>query len=226
MLRANVSVVEADGTVTKINAPGPTLTEDEIHSLLGSAIKAADGARWLAASGSLPPGAPVDLYGELTAAVHRSDCRIAVDTSGEPLARALQAQPDVCKPNAEELAELVRRPLPTFAAVVEAADEVRDRGAGAVLVSLGRDGAVLVDGGGVSHAHVPPLTPVSNVGAGDATLAGFLAAGGAGHVALRQAVAWGTAAVRLPGSAMPTPGDVDLEEVRVTPVDPDRRLTQ
>jgi 1-phosphofructokinase len=55
----------------------------------------------------------------------------------------------------------------------------------------------------------------STVGAGDATLAGFLAAGGAGPDALRQAVAYGAAACRLPGSAMPGPHEIDLHDVRV-----------
>ena len=225
-LRANVSVVEVDGTVTKINAPGPTLTGDEINALVNVVSKAAHGAAWLAACGSLPPGAPAGLYGDITVAVRGVGCRVAVDTSGEALGAAARAGPDVCKPNADELAELVRRPLPTLGAVVDAAEELRGRGVGAVLVSLGRDGAVLVDDDGAAHAQSSPLTPVSNVGAGDATLAGFLAAGGAGRVALRQAVAWGAAAVRLPGSAMPTPDCIDVEEVRVTPVDRGRLLVQ
>jgi 1-phosphofructokinase len=79
----------------------------------------------------------VRLYGELTVAVRSLGCRVAVDTSGEPLGTALLTGPGVCKPNADELAELVGRRLPALAAVVHAAQQVRSWGLGAVLVSLG-----------------------------------------------------------------------------------------
>jgi 1-phosphofructokinase len=60
--------------------------------------------------------------------------------------------------------------------------------------------------------------PRSTVGAGDALLAGFLAAGGRGPAALKEAVAWGAAAVSLPGSRMPRPIDIDRAAVRITPL--------
>jgi len=223
-VRSNVSVIEPDGTVTKLNAPGPRLTADEVDGLSKTVVAELDGVDWVVASGSLPPGVPDDFYARLAADVHAAGVRIAIDTSGAPLEVALAARPDVCKPNAEELAAAVGRELSTFGEVVEAAQEFRRRGAAAVLVSLGRHGALLVDGQQASHAETPPLVPLSNVGAGDATLSGFLAAGGQGPDALRQAVAWGAAAVRLPGTAMPTPGDVDVDVVRVDVVDPDRSL--
>src|SRR5439155_277254 len=63
--RANISIVEPDGTVTKINEPGPELTADEFNALTHATLRAAAGADWLAASGSLPPGAPPDFYARL-----------------------------------------------------------------------------------------------------------------------------------------------------------------
>ncbi|MFK4593803.1 fructose-1-phosphate kinase PfkB-like protein [Streptomyces pristinaespiralis] len=120
------------------------------------------------------------------------------------------------KPNAEELAEAVGRPLATVGDAVKAAEELRDRGAGAVLASLGADGQLLVDDTGVWFGHAPADAVRSNVGAGDASLAGFLTAGGAGPAALAAAVAHGTAAVQLPGSVMPSPADLDPEAVTVT----------
>lgn len=225
-IRTNVSLVEPNATVTKINAPGPELIDDEPDALRKSTVASLDGATWVAACGSLPPGAPVDLYAALIRDVHDEEVSVAVDTSGAPLAAAITAAPDVIKPNAEELAAVVGRELDTFGDVVTAAGELRDRGVGRVLVSLGRDGAVLVDDAGAVHAETPPLIPRSNVGAGDATLAGFLAAGGRGAEALRSAVAWGAAAVGLPGTAMPGPEDVDITAVQVRDVDRDRRLNE
>ena len=223
-VRTNVSLVEPDGTVTKINAPGPQLTPDELDAQNKTTIASLDGAAWVAACGALPPGAPADLYARLTRDVHAAGVRIAVDTSGAPLTAVIAARPDVLKPNAEELAALTGANLTTFGDVVAAAEEVRGAGVLAILVSLGRHGAVLVDKSGAVHAESSPVIPKSNVGAGDATLAGFLAGGGVGPDALRTAVAWGTAAVRLPGTAMPGPEDIDVSAMNIDTVNPDRQL--
>jgi 1-phosphofructokinase len=85
-----------------------------------------------------------------------------------------------------------------------------------VLASLGSAGALLVDDEGAYHGTAPVDEPRSTVGAGDAALAGFLAAGGRGECALAEAVAWGAAAVSLPGSRMPAPTDIDRAAVHTT----------
>jgi 1-phosphofructokinase len=91
---------------------------------------------------------------------------------------------------------------------------LREKGAVTVLASLGADGAVLVDGQGVRYGESPVDRGRSAVGAGDAMLAGYLAGGVTGGDALIEALSWGAAAVRLPGSRMPGPGDVDRDSVR------------
>jgi 1-phosphofructokinase len=64
-IRSNVTVVEPDGTVTKLNAPGPRLSDEEVEALLRRSVQAADGAEWVVASGSLAPGMPEDLHARL-----------------------------------------------------------------------------------------------------------------------------------------------------------------
>ncbi|MFI0262975.1 1-phosphofructokinase [Streptomyces sp. NPDC017056] len=213
--RSNISAVEPDGTLTKINAAGPELTADESEALLETVRTRSAGADWIACCGSLPRGLPPAWYAELVARVHRAGARIALDTSGPSLTAALRARPDVVKPNAQELAQAVGRPLRTVGDAAEAARELRALGAGAVLASLGADGQLLVDATGAHFASAPVAAVRSNVGAGDASLAGFLAAGGVGVRALAAAVAYGAAAVQLPGSAMPTPADLDPSAVVV-----------
>jgi 1-phosphofructokinase len=100
-------------------------------------------------------------------------------------------------------------------------------GAGAVLASLGADGQLLVEESGTWFGSARVETVRSNVGAGDASLAGFLTAGGTGPTALAAAVAHGAAAVQLPGSVMPTPADLAPAAVTVTSTIPlDRALTE
>lgn len=223
-IRTNVSLVEPNGEVTKVNASGPHLNEEEVEALLKSTATALEDATWLAASGSLPPGAPADLYARMIADGHDAGCRVAIDTSGDPLSIALAAGPDIIKPNETELAAAVERPLATLGDVVDAARELRSQGAGSVIVSLGAAGAILVDATSALHARPPTTVAKSNVGAGDAALAGFLAAGGSGANALRTAVAWGTAAAGLPGTTMPGPRAIDIDPVSIDEVDPDRPL--
>ncbi|MFC8075886.1 1-phosphofructokinase [Streptomyces sp. NPDC057307] len=215
--RSNIALAEPDGTLTKINAPGPELTPAESESLLSAlddhAVAEGD---WIACCGSLPRGLGPRWYAELVARAHAAGARIALDTSGASLLAALKERPDVVKPNAEELAAAVGRPLATVGDALKAAEELLTYGAGSVLASLGADGQLLVSGAGAHFASASVATVRSNVGAGDASLAGFLAAGGTGPDALASAVAHGAAAVQLPGSVMPSPADLDPRAVTVS----------
>ncbi|MFF7394154.1 1-phosphofructokinase [Streptomyces scabiei] len=214
--RSNIALAEADGVLTKINAPGPELSAAEQELLLETVRAQSADASWIACCGSLPRGLAPSWYAELVARAHAAGTRIALDTSGPALLAALRERPDVVKPNAEELAEAVGRPLATVGDAVKAAEELRAMGAAAVLASLGADGQLLVDADGSWYGTARVDTVRSNVGAGDSSLAGFLIAGGQGPVALASAVAHGAAAVQLPGSVMPTPADLDPAAVTVT----------
>ncbi len=211
--RSNVTVSEADGTVTKLNVPGAPLTPHAIAELIDAAVAELPGAAWLVGCGSLPAGTPDDLYAALAERAHAAGVPVAVDTSGAPLIHALAAGVELIKPNLAELAELVDAPLATLDEVVAAAHEVRRRGAHAVVVSLGANGAVLVGEGEPWLAVPPPVIARSDVGAGDTLLAGFLAAGASSPDALRTAVAWGAAAVSLPGTEVPGPEQIDASRV-------------
>lgn len=167
--RSNIALAEPDGTLTKINAPGPELTPEEAESLLTVVGERSAGADWIACCGSLPRGLTPTWYAELVARAHAVGARIALDTSGPALLAALRERPDVVKPNAEELAEAVGRPLATVGDALKAAEELRDLGARAVLASLGSDGQLLVDGSGAWFATAPVDTVRSNVGAGDSS---------------------------------------------------------
>jgi 1-phosphofructokinase len=230
-VRVNFSLTEADGTVTKINAVGPTLTDPETRQILSAAASAADGATWVLGSGSLPRGLDVDFYALLGDTVRGLGVRFALDSSGPALLAGLPARPDVIKPNVEELSEAVGRPLTTVGDAVEAARELIALGARSVVVSLGRDGALLVDDVGVLHAEASVANPRSTVGAGDALLAGYLA-GSLSQEAdraavLREAVAWGSGAVRVEGSHVPVITEADRAAV-VLDTDPaaSRRLRE
>ncbi|ANZ25440.1 1-phosphofructokinase [Rhodococcus sp. WB1] len=240
--RSNITVAEPDGTTTKLNEPGPAYTEGTLDALRRTVVDAAADARWVVMSGSLPPGVPADWYADLVRSVRAAAvdgsvaCRIAVDTSESPLlslaARFPDAAPDLLKPNSDELAQLTgadAAALESAAAagdtgpVVAAGRRLVERGVGAVLATLGAAGAVLITAEGAWHAVPGPVTARSTVGAGDSSLAGYLVAELAGlgpAERLRHAVAYGSAAVALPGTTLPGPDDVDTGAVEVAPLRP------
>jgi 1-phosphofructokinase len=220
--RSNITLAEPGGAVTKINEPGPVLSPADFEAVLDEMLVAAvdptsatPEAEWVVVCGSTPPGVAVAALAQLFEGLVAAGVRLAVDTSGPALRAAAAAGAALVKPNREELAEVVGRELTTLVEVVDAARELRSWGAGAVLASLGADGAVLVDDSGVVLGSAPVDRPRSAVGAGDALLAGFLAAGAKGSDALAEALAWGAAAVTLPGSRMPGPGDLQRHRVHI-----------
>lgn len=227
-VRMNISVLEPDGTTTKLNEPGPELSADEVGALLAATSRAAEGASWVVGCGSLPPGAPDDLYARLVTQARSRGAKVAVDSSGVPMAHAVAARPHLVKPNHEELAELVGHALPTLGDVHAAARDLVSTGIEVVAVSLGADGALLVTADDHVHAAATITHPLSTVGAGDCMLAGLLhglSRGLDAADALAAAVTWGAAAVTLPGSRVPSPEDLDGIPVHLTRTpDPTRRL--
>ena len=228
-IRSNITLVDSSGETTKINAPGPTLSGYEREELLAAVRSHLDGTvSWVVGAGSLPSGIGSDFYVEVAALAADKGVRFALDTSGEPFEVAVKAgKISLIKPNEEELGDLLGQELTTVGEVVAGAREVMKFGIAAALVSLGAPGALLVTPGATWWAAGPPLVPLSTVGAGDTTLAGFLSvAANDGYddaTALRTAIAWGRAAVLLPGTAAPGPEQIDLAPVIVV-AEPDPSL--
>ena len=230
-LRVNITISDPDGTTTKLNSPGPAMTDATRAALTDALRRRTHEGDWVVLAGSLPPGAPAAWYAELVGALAGTGARVAVDTSDEPL-RALVdgleqgAAPHLMKPNGHELASLTGHDGdelekdPSTAA--RAALELVGRGVESVLVTLGGNGAVLVTEGGAWHASAPPTTVVSTVGAGDSSLFGYLLAAIEDRPPgdrLALAVAYGSAAAGLPGTTIPHPHQVDPTQVLVTDLD-------
>ena len=239
-VRSNVSVVEADGSTTKINEAGPTLSESEVAALLAAAEGAGGPGDWLAFCGSLPAGFGAGQLRASLVRARRAGRPIAVDTSEaallELLAGGSDELPDLVKPNTHELAAATHRSLATVGDVVAAAQVLLDRGVVTVLVSLGGDGALLLDRAGAWHGTAPVARVVNTVGAGDSFLAGYLAqrhsAGTAlsrvdQPAALASALTWGAIAVQHAGTVFPgLPEPGRRPEVRISTPDPSQPLSE
>lgn len=228
-VRTNLSLTEPDGTTTKINEPGAPFEEHALAAVLETIRAHAPSADWLVIAGSLPSGAPSDVVRAIIRAARdaSSAIRIAVDTSGAALSAAVATGDiDLAKPNDAELEELLglsHGAIGDLHDAAAAAQSLVGLGVGTVLLTLGGDGAILADADTTLHA-VPPATEVrSTVGAGDASLAGWLLAAVRGDDSagrLRQAVAHGSAAAAMPGTGFPTPDDADASRVAVASLSP------
>jgi 1-phosphofructokinase len=222
-IRSNISLTQPNGCVTKINEPGPLLSGEETDRLLATLTTQLRGASWVVCAGSLPTGVPDNWYRDVVDLGHRNGVPVAVDTSGTALAESLSAEPDLVKPNVHELAELTGRSPQTLGDIIEAAHEVRRRGARTVLASLGGDGAILVDTAGAVWGHAPVDKVVSTVGAGDAMLAGFLSCPHGRSEALATALRWGAAAVQNEGTLF-SPEASAVQVTMSATIDPTRPL--
>lgn len=228
-VRTNFAVTETDGTTTKLNEPGPHLSADEADALVAAVVAASHGVDWLVLAGSLPLGVDSSFYATLIEAVRAelgsASPRVAVDSSDAPLEALLASgtRVQLIKPNAFELADLsgisdgdTLETDPQLAA--DAAGRALERGADAVLATLGGAGAIYRDATTSLFATPPPTRVRSTVGAGDSSLAGYLLASVTGATperALAQAVAHGSAAASLPGSGVPSPEQTQPDLVRI-----------
>ncbi|WP_336286101.1 6-phosphofructokinase II [Cronobacter dublinensis] len=167
--RQNLHVhVESTGEQYRFVMPGAALTDDELRQLEEKVLAIEPGAI-LVISGSLPPGVGVEKLQQLIKAARQKGIRLIVDSSGDALAAALDVGDiELVKPNQKELAALVKRSLDAPDDVRQAAMELVQQGkARRVVVSLGPQGALGVDGSDCVQVVPPPMKSQSTVGAGD-----------------------------------------------------------
>ena len=193
---------EGDHPETEINASGPNVPAACMEALYArlDTLTAGD---TLVLAGSIPSSLPKDTYRAIIERLAGRGIRFVVDAEGALLTETLPFRPFLIKPNRAELEGIMGRELPTDNDLKEAAAEMQRRGAVNVLISLGGDGALLLDENGEYHrAYALPVVPVNTVGAGDSTVAGFLAGVGRGYgYALKLAMACGGATAAGEGIA-------------------------
>lgn len=212
--RESFSVRElSSGRDFRFVLPGPELTAPEWSDCLAYVNGLQAAPAYLVASGSLPPGVPVDFYARLARRARASGSLMVLDSSGPALAAALQEGVFLVKPSLRELRELTGRPLDSELQWREAARQIIASGqAQVVALSLGADGALLVTADKALRAPSVPVKVVSAIGAGDSFVGGLLWALNR-HADLEQAfrygMAAGAAALLSAGTALCQAADVE-----------------
>ncbi len=203
--------------------PGAVLSDMEWRECLASIGRIVPPPAFVIASGSLPPGVPVDFFG-LVAHACKGRSKVIVDTSGPRLKAALEHGVHLIKPNLHEFLDLVGITRSDDAALIEAARGLIGRGQTEIVaLSMGPEGALLITRDIALRANGLAIDPVSVSGAGDSFLGAMvwsLVNDGRLDTALRYAVAGGSAALLSPGTELCLAADVHrlVAEVIVRPV--------
>ncbi len=203
--RINVTLQQQEPRAQfEISGIGPPLSKLALQDLVDEVLGLA-GSGYAVLTGSLCPGVGQDFYADVARELRLQAAHPVIDAPGPMLAHAIDAHPFLIKPNRYELEQLVGHPLPEFEDVRRAACELQARGIDYVCVSMGGEGALLVDDKHSYHAAAPKVEVKSTVGAGDSMLAGIVAALARGESpaeALRLGLACGSGTAAQPGTQL------------------------
>ncbi|MDP9158623.1 MAG: 1-phosphofructokinase family hexose kinase [Acidobacteriota bacterium] len=183
--RVNLEIIDEQGCVTELLEPGSALTDEnwrEFYRAYEALLSEEKSSGLVIASGSVPPGTDPDIYRRLTELAHQYGHKMFLDTSGEPLRRALAFRPDFIKPNREEAEGITGGTIGDLHGAMALAERLIQLGARSVVVSLGHEGLLWHLGAGQEVYHAQPVRVKvrSTVGCGDATVAAFVYAVSAG----------------------------------------------
>lgn len=212
--RINIKIKADDET--EINCQGPEIDEDELKDLFKKLdnIKKDD---TLILSGSIPNTLPKDIYEKILSKLSPKGIRCVVDATGKLLMNVLKYKPFLIKPNKQELSEMFGVEVKTQKDIEKYGKKLREMGALNVLISLGKDGALLIDE--FSEIHKIGIIDgevINTVGSGDSMVAGFIA----GYLekndynyALKMGTVCGCATAMLPGLATKEKIDALFNEI-------------
>jgi 1-phosphofructokinase family hexose kinase len=207
--RTNISIVTTNHDhYLKVNEPGPEISsarQRELLEKMRNLIRAGD---WWVLAGSLPPGVDETIYGEMIQIIEAGGAHAILDTSGPALAYGCQAGAYLVKPNAEEAEKLTGVSVQSSEDAVEAARHIHQMGVGAVIISMGKSGALLSAEEKNWLAAAPAVEESNPIGAGDSLVGGVvwaLSSGFAVEEALKWGVACGAASASMDGTTVGGP---------------------
>lgn len=212
-LRVNTKVFDCEAcSMTELNCKGPQMSENDETALMRVFENALDGVDVLVVDGSVPPGISKDIYARMIAAAKQKGIYTVLDATGPLLESGLKAAPDMVKPNRGELELLLGRKLGDTADCFKACHELMEMGAGAVCLSLGGDGCMLVNSEGAWFSEGLDIEVRGFQGAGDSVVAGICIAvekGLDGMEQLRSGVAAAHGSLVLEGTHLCTRENYD-----------------
>jgi len=206
--RTNVSIVtQINDRYIKVNEKGPQIDAARQAELLQKIDQLAKPGDWWVIAGSLPPGISADYYAKIVHVLNAKHSQVLLDTSDEALRFGLQEKPYLVKPNALEAHVLTGLPVDTPQQIKTVAAAVRQLGAQNVVISMGKQGALLQTDQGTWLTHSPKIKEMNPIGAGDSMVGGLVYALSQGY-SVKESLGWGVASgaatASLPGTQVGT----------------------
>ena len=223
--RSCINILDPKYSSTEYLEPGCAVTEEELNYFMEEIFpETIKDSELVTISGSIPKGAPVDTYRRMIEKIKAAGKQVILDTSGALLEEGMKAHPTMVKPNKDEMEMLFSIKINTYQDIVQYAKKIHEMGIPYVVISLGKDGALMVCDKGVFHAVSPSLKVVNTVGCGDSMVGAFAVA--LEHhfepeVALKYAVSVASANAMSPetGNFDPDMSRAILEQVTLKNID-------
>ena len=210
-IRENITLHTVGADETRISFSGFDAPADLLAQVEAALLPMVDSDTVITLTGRNPAGVGIEETKEMLRRFMAKGAKIVIDSRSFSLADLTEMKPWLIKPNQEEISAYLGREIGTLDEVIDAAKELHEGGIVNVMISLGSKGAMLVSDEGVFVARPPRIEALSTIGAGDSSIAGFLAASSEGCSAkdsLCRAVAYGTAACMTEGTKPPRKEDV------------------
>lgn len=171
-----INILDENNVSTEFLEKGFPVSEDELKKFIDDFDKIIDNSNIITISGSVPQGVPTDIYYKLINMIKSKNKKVILDASGELLKEGIKALPTMIKPNSEEMENLLGFSINNREEVINSAIKLYESGIELVVVSLGKDGALLVCKDGIYHGKPPKIDVVNTVGCGDSMVAAFAVA--------------------------------------------------
>lgn len=168
-----INILDENNISTEFLESGEMIYDNEVEKFISEFDKIIDLSDVITISGSIPKGVPIDIYSTLIKMIKEKDKKVILDTSNQPLKEGIKALPTMIKPNSEEIEMLLGLSISNKTELLESAVNLHKKGIELVVVSLGKDGALLVCDEGIYHGKPPKLEVVNTVGCGDSMVAAF-----------------------------------------------------
>ena len=171
--RSCINILADDGSTTEFLEPGAEIYPEELQQFFDKFPQIVERSDVITISGSVPKGIGIDMYGKLIAMAKEKGKKVILDTSGELLKQGIEAKPTMIKPNTDEIQALLGISVNNREELISSAKKLQSMGIEVVVVSLGKDGALVVTDKGVYQGKPPKIQPVNTVGCGDSMVAAF-----------------------------------------------------
>ena len=208
-IRENITLHTNNNPETRISFAGFVAT-DEIIDKVEEMLCDVDENTIITLTGSNPKGMTIERVMKMVENFQAKGAKVVIDSRSFSKENLFASKPWLIKPNEEEIGMYTDIEVTDFASAAKAAKQIREQGIENVIISSSK-GAVLACAEGTFVAYAPKIKVVSTIGAGDSSIAGFIAAAKQGKSypeMLKNAVAFGSAACMTEGTRPPLASDV------------------